>query len=100
MKQIIKDALTEHRNYQPGDIVTVFNRTYNGKFIIEGRAAIKKIVGGQDMYMVHFFRQDGPFMLRYVDPNGQTDAQAYVKILNDWRVADTSSDAEAKGNQP
>jgi hypothetical protein len=74
---------TELHNFDLGDIVTVFNRTYSGKFIIEGRAIIKKAVGGEDMYMVHFFRQSGPFMLRFVDPNGQANPQTYVKKLNE-----------------
>lgn len=85
---------TERRNFDLGDIVTVFNRTYSGKFIIEGRAIIKKIVGGEDMYIVHFFRQSGPFVLRYVDPNGQEDPQVYVKIRNDCSAADTSTEAK------
>ena len=83
-----KDTVMSKHTFGIGNIVTVFNRTLNGKFINEGRAVIKKIVGGEDMYMVHFFRQAGPFMLRYVDPNGQDDARAYVKILNDWSVTE------------
>ena len=86
----------ERHNFDLGDIVTVFNRTLGGKFIIEGRAQIVKVRESEDQYEVRFVDEDGRRSafgtrhLRYVDPNGQEDPEKYLKTLNDWSVVDTS----------
>jgi hypothetical protein len=76
----------ERHFFDLGDIVTVFNRTLGGKFVIEGRAAIAKIEKSEDMYRVRFLddQEQGlkHIWLRYVDPNGQEDPQAFLDVLN------------------
>ncbi len=76
---------TARHNFNLGDQVTVFNRTLGGKFIIEGLAIIREILPTEDMYKVHFdFRGkfEGKTCNRYVDPSGQNDPAAWLKVLN------------------
>jgi hypothetical protein len=77
---------TQLHNFDLGEIVTVFNRTLGGKFVIEGRASIVKIEKPEDMYRVRFLddQKQGHkhIWLRYVDPNGQENPEAYLKTLN------------------
>jgi hypothetical protein len=78
---------TEQHDFDLGDIVTVFNRTLGGKFVIEGLAAIVKIRKPEDMYQVRFLddQEQGHkhTWIRYVDPNGQEDPETYLEILNE-----------------
>src|SRR5208282_3709645 len=89
----------QRHNFELGDIVTVFNRTLGGKFIIEGKARIRYIRPGEDMYTVKFLEDTGPRsnVLRYVDPNGQDDPEAYVKKLNACKPMDARRVREAAG---
>lgn len=93
---------SELHNFDLGDIVTVFNCTPGGTFVIEGRAFITDIRDGEDMYDVQFRdeklctsqgkvtggrqRADNRSYLRYVDPNGQEDPETYLKVLNAHRA--------------
>jgi hypothetical protein len=77
--------MTERHNFDLGDIVTVFNATPSGKFVIEGRAAVVKIEKPEDMYRVRFLddqEQGRHIWLRYVDPNGQENPEAHLTRLN------------------
>lgn len=92
---------TERHNFDLGDIVTVFNCTPGGTFVIEGRGFITNICDREDMYAVKFRdeklctsqgkvtggrqRAGNRSYLRYVDPNGQEDPEAYLKVLNAGR---------------
>jgi hypothetical protein len=77
---------TERHNFDLGEIVTVFNASLGGKFVIEGRATIVKIEKPEDTYRVRFFddQEQGHkhIWLRYVDPNGQENPEAYLAQLN------------------
>jgi hypothetical protein len=84
---------TERHNFDLGDIVTVYNQTYSGKFQVEGRAAITKIRQSEDQYEVQFLDDIQDFgasctsRLRYVDPNGQENPEAYLAYLNRFQAA-------------
>jgi hypothetical protein len=92
---------TERHAFDLGDIVTVFNRTLGGKFVIEGLAAIVKIRPSENMYNVRFlnvklactqgkviepprreFSRERVYF-RYVDPIGQEDPESYLETLNE-----------------
>jgi hypothetical protein len=79
----------ERHNFKVGDVVVVYNRSFS-KFVIEGKAEIFSICQQEDMYKVIFFRDwyddhayksDGA-LIRYVDPNGQDNPEAYLAQLN------------------
>lgn len=72
----------ERHTFQFGEIVTVFNGAPGGTFVIEGRAFIIKIRNSEDMYEVKFLHRKLGTYLRVVDPNGQEDPEAYLKVLN------------------
>lgn len=78
--------------FKRGDLVTIFNCTYGGKFIIEGAAKIVRPVKDVDeQYVVQFLSEKsglpnlGEKYERFVDPAGQADPYAYVKQLNERR---------------
>lgn len=76
--------MRERHNFKVGDRVTVFNRSFS-KFVIEGRAKIVSLRAQEDMYRVRFDddAEQGHkhTWLRFVDPNGQEDPEAYLASL-------------------
>lgn len=77
---------TERHNFNVGNIVTLFNRTISGMFVVEGKAAIVTIYKPEDLCRVWFLDDQAQghkhTWLRYVDPNGQENPEAYLKTLN------------------
>lgn len=73
----------QQHTFTPRDIVTVFTRTIDGRFVIEGTAEIVCRRHPKDTYDVKFLN---PLLVinrvRYVDPNGQADPSAYLDVLN------------------
>lgn len=72
------------RTFKRGDVVTIFNRSGGGRFIVEGQARIMGPAVECDpetSYRVMF--PDGDIVERYVDPAGQKDPQGYAHQLNE-----------------
>lgn len=73
----------EQHTFTARDIVTVFTRTIDGRFVIEGTAEIVCRRHPKDTYDVKFLNQ---LLVRkgihYVDPNGQADPSSYLDVLN------------------
>ena len=71
--------------FQRDDVVTVFNQTMSGKFIIEGKATIVRPIDDVDeQYIVKMPSSDGynEHLQRFVDPAGQGDPEAHLDELN------------------
>lgn len=95
-----------------GEIVTIFNQTLGGRFIIEGTAAIVKRVNDVDeQYVVRFFVVDKQYPVRFwntydrstygrfVDPAGQDDPEAHVARLNSKAAPDAAPNPPAPAPQ-
>jgi hypothetical protein len=75
-------------SYQPGAIVTVFNCTTYGRFIIEGRARIRVRLPAEECYLVSFIGDEPDEVYeRFIDPAGQANPRVYVAQLNNERLA-------------
>jgi hypothetical protein len=77
--------------FKKGNIVTVYNQTWGGSFIIEGKATILRPIRGVDeQYLVRFMRHGKPSLgeeyERFIDPLGQNEPQAYLTKLNAPRI--------------
>lgn len=75
-------AKPETHTFDLGEIVTIFNHTQGGKFIIEGSAAIAGFVSDVDEQYFVRFRTEKGLHQRFVDPAGQEDPEAFVRMLN------------------
>lgn len=73
--------MTTH-TFDLGEIVTIFNCTLGGKFIIEGTAAIAGFVSDVDEQYFVRFRGEKGIHQRFVDPSGQVDPEAHLRMLN------------------
>lgn len=68
--------------FKIGDRVTVINSTPSGRFKIEGKAYIVKIIDREDSrFMVRFEGSTRRFE-RFVDPDAQDNPEAYLAALN------------------
>lgn len=68
--------------FTKGQKVNIINATLGGRFIVEGVAKIVRPVRGMDsQYVVDFGDGYGP-VERFVDPQAQADAAAFVERLN------------------
>lgn len=68
------------QSFQPGQRVTVINRTLGGKYVVEGEALIVHHLE-DNRYMVQF--ESGRKYERFVDPAAQDDPEGYCEILNE-----------------
>lgn len=78
--------------FKRGDKVWVINRTWGGKFIVEGQAVILKTRKGVDeQYQVRFIRNGEPSLGeeydRFIDPNAQRHPELYVNAMNSTHKA-------------
>ncbi len=68
--------------YEPGDVVTVFQVSPTNELIIEGKATIRKRVAKVDeQYRVEFANKPGVIYERFVDSWGH-DPEKYVQDFN------------------
>lgn len=84
-------ATYQSHSFKCGDVVSIFNCTMGGRFIIEGRATIVGIVEDVDeQYRVRFHGTDkttrdaplGDVYERFVDPDGQSNPTGHIARLN------------------
>jgi hypothetical protein len=74
--------------FKKGDVVTVFQMHPAKGLLVEGKATIMKPLSRSDEhYMVRFHGRDGKPSLgeeyeRFIDRDGQTDPEAYIKAFN------------------
>lgn len=71
------------KQFRQGEKVAIINRSYNGKFILEGTATVLRRCDSdwsQDQYQVQF--SDGSVATRFIDPAAQDDPEAFVAMLN------------------
>lgn len=69
--------------FKIGDKVTILNRKMNGKFFVEGKGTIQKVLDSQSN-RCHIMFEDEPGILypRFVDPEAQEDPEKYVQEAN------------------
>ncbi len=73
-----------------GDVVNIFQMSFNEGLLLEGKATVVKPVGNgiDEHYMVRFHSDVGkyigstPTYERFVDREGQADPEAYIKAFN------------------
>lgn len=73
-----------------GAVVNIFQMSYSEGLLFEGKATVVKPVGNgiDEHYMVRFHADVGkyngptPTYERFIDREGQEDAQAYIKAFN------------------
>lgn len=65
--------------FKKGDYVWVINRTYGGTFIVEGKAAVLKVLG-EDRALVCF--DNGDKVERFIEKEAQANPEEYVAMLN------------------
>lgn len=69
------------KHFSKGERVAIINRTYVGRFIVEGFALIvRQIEPNEARYMVRF--DNGDTVERFVDPMAQANPQAMCDSLN------------------
>lgn len=70
--------------YTKGQRVAIINKTYSGKFIVEGYATVRSHPSGDDFYNVRFEGEDSESQVyqRFIDPAAQADPVGYCIKLN------------------
>ncbi len=75
--------------HKKGDVVNVFQMSVGKGLLFEGKATILKPTDkpGEERYLVRFHGRDGKPQLgeeyeRWIDRNGQSDPDAYIRETN------------------
>jgi hypothetical protein len=77
-----RTKMSEHR-FKPDDIVTIFQMHPSKGLLIEGKAAVHKIVPDVDeQYEVRFVNEPLEVYERFVDAWGQSNPKKYVADFN------------------
>jgi hypothetical protein len=69
--------------FKSGDRVVIVNMTIGGRFIVEGRATVKRPLRRTEEYYSVVFDNSAGSYERFIDPAAQADPEEFVRKLNE-----------------